>query len=193
MTPVETVILALALAIDSFAVGAAVGLRHREPMQIFRLSFHFGLFQALLPLIGAVTGAAMFLVGGAKADASGQSPIATLGPIALSREGPERFSEDVPDGKALSAVVRECLDAAGDLTVDELIGDLDLPILFFHGTADQVVPFAQGRDLAGLARQERIRFIPIKGADHNDLASTIGVAYFDQVGSFAESCFAESE
>ena len=62
MTPVETVILALALAIDSFAVGAAVGLRHREPMQIFRLSFHFGLFQALLPLIGAVAGAAMFLL-----------------------------------------------------------------------------------------------------------------------------------
>ena len=73
---------------------------------------------------------------------------------------------------------------------DELIGDLDLPILFFHGTADRVVPFHQGRDLAGLAKQERIRFVPVKGADHNDLAATMGGAYFDEVGSFVESCIA---
>ncbi len=73
---------------------------------------------------------------------------------------------------------------------DERIGDLDLPILFFHGTADRVVPFSQGRDLAGLAKKHRIRFIPVKGADHNDLAATLGSAYFDEVGSFVDSCIA---
>lgn len=73
---------------------------------------------------------------------------------------------------------------------NELIGDLDLPILCFHGTADSVVPFEQGRDLAALARKERTRFIRVKGADHNDLAATMGMSYFDEVGSFVESCVA---
>lgn len=56
MTILETVLLALALAMDAFTVGMAVGLHHRQPRQIFRLSFHFGLFQALMPLVGALAG-----------------------------------------------------------------------------------------------------------------------------------------
>ena len=51
-------LIALALAADAFTVGVAVGLNHRSPRQIFRLSFHFGLFQALLPLMGALMGVA---------------------------------------------------------------------------------------------------------------------------------------
>ncbi|MCU0726328.1 MAG: manganese efflux pump MntP family protein [Planctomycetes bacterium] len=53
---VEVVLLALALAVDAFSVGAAVGLEHRSPRQIFRLSWHFGLFQALMPLCGILIG-----------------------------------------------------------------------------------------------------------------------------------------
>jgi putative Mn2+ efflux pump MntP len=56
MTFTETLLLALALAVDAFTVGAAVGIRHRKPRQVFRLAFHFGLFQALMPLIGAFSG-----------------------------------------------------------------------------------------------------------------------------------------
>ncbi len=52
----EIILVALALAVDAFAVGVAVGISHRKLRQIFRLSFHFGLFQALMPLIGAVLG-----------------------------------------------------------------------------------------------------------------------------------------
>ncbi len=52
-------ILACALAADAFSVGASVGLSHREPRQIFRLSFHFGLFQSLLSLSGALVGGAL--------------------------------------------------------------------------------------------------------------------------------------
>ncbi|MBN2343249.1 MAG: manganese efflux pump [Deltaproteobacteria bacterium] len=55
----EVILVALALAVDAFTVGVAVGISHRQPRQIFRLSFHFGLFQALLPLLGAVLGAWM--------------------------------------------------------------------------------------------------------------------------------------
>lgn len=42
---------------DAFTVGVAVGITHCEPRQVFRLSFHFGLFQGLLPLVGAILGA----------------------------------------------------------------------------------------------------------------------------------------
>jgi len=55
-----TVILgiALGLAMDCFAVaiGASVALRGATPRQTFRLSFHFGLFQALMPVVGWLAG-----------------------------------------------------------------------------------------------------------------------------------------
>jgi putative Mn2+ efflux pump MntP len=53
---VENLLLALALSADAFSVGAAVGLEHGAPRQVFRLAFHFGLFQALMPLLGALAG-----------------------------------------------------------------------------------------------------------------------------------------
>ncbi len=46
--------LATALAMDAFAVALVVGLSLRPLTRrhVFRLSFHFGLFQALMPAIG---------------------------------------------------------------------------------------------------------------------------------------------
>jgi putative Mn2+ efflux pump MntP len=52
----EILLLALALSADAFSVGAALGVRHGTRRQVFRLAFHFGLFQALLPLAGALIG-----------------------------------------------------------------------------------------------------------------------------------------
>lgn len=52
----EILILALALAGDAFGVGASIGLVHCRPRQVFRLSLHFGLFQALMPVLGALAG-----------------------------------------------------------------------------------------------------------------------------------------
>lgn len=49
-------LLALALSADAASVALAVGLQHRAARQRFRLSFHFGLFQALMPLLGASGG-----------------------------------------------------------------------------------------------------------------------------------------
>lgn len=50
--------LAVALAMDAFAVAIAVSveLGRFSGRQGFRLSFHFGLFQALMPLLGWVAG-----------------------------------------------------------------------------------------------------------------------------------------
>ena len=54
--------IALALAMDAFAVAVVTGLSdapltHRR---VFRLAFHFGLFQALMPLIGWSAGRVVY-------------------------------------------------------------------------------------------------------------------------------------
>lgn len=54
MNFINIVALAIALAMDAFAVAIASGIIIGEVTwkQTIRLSFHFGLFQALMPLIG---------------------------------------------------------------------------------------------------------------------------------------------
>ena len=50
--------IAVALAMDAFAVAIAVGISLKQVSfrQTFRLSWHFGLFQALMPVIGWAAG-----------------------------------------------------------------------------------------------------------------------------------------
>jgi manganese efflux pump family protein len=54
--------LAFALAMDAFAVATATGvlLGQVDFRQTFRLSWHFGLFQSLMPIIGWAAGSAVF-------------------------------------------------------------------------------------------------------------------------------------
>ena len=54
MTWLTTLIIAVGLGMDAFAVALAVGCRLPKPSfrHFFRLSFHFGLFQFLMPVIG---------------------------------------------------------------------------------------------------------------------------------------------
>lgn len=56
MRRVEILALAFALAADAFTIGAMVGLSHHAPRQVLRVSYHFGLFQSLLTLLGALAG-----------------------------------------------------------------------------------------------------------------------------------------
>jgi putative Mn2+ efflux pump MntP len=53
--------LAVALALDAFAVAVVSGLSIEAltKRHVFRLAFHFGLFQALMPVIGWVAGRAV--------------------------------------------------------------------------------------------------------------------------------------
>jgi putative Mn2+ efflux pump MntP len=46
--------IAVALAMDTFAVAIVTGatLKNIKPRQVFRLSWHFGFFQAMMPVIG---------------------------------------------------------------------------------------------------------------------------------------------
>ena len=58
MDAVSLMALALALAMDAFAVSLAAGavLHPLAFRPCFRLAFHFGLFQALMPIIGWLAG-----------------------------------------------------------------------------------------------------------------------------------------
>ncbi|MCK9425123.1 MAG: manganese efflux pump MntP family protein [Ignavibacteriaceae bacterium] len=51
---IETLLLSLGLALDAFAVSLSVGtsIKTRTWRDLFRLPFHFGLFQFLMPVIG---------------------------------------------------------------------------------------------------------------------------------------------
>ena len=54
----EIILLALSLAADAFAVSVAVGsagMTH-HPRSMLRLSFHFGVFQFLMPVLGWLAG-----------------------------------------------------------------------------------------------------------------------------------------
>jgi putative Mn2+ efflux pump MntP len=50
--------IALGLAMDAFsvAIGVSIGLGGTSKRQTFRLAWHFGLFQALMPIIGWLAG-----------------------------------------------------------------------------------------------------------------------------------------
>lgn len=52
----EIGLMAAALGCDAFAVGLGTGIRFCSPRQVFRLSFHFGFFQFMMPLIGWTLG-----------------------------------------------------------------------------------------------------------------------------------------
>jgi putative Mn2+ efflux pump MntP len=50
-------LIALSMAMDAFAVSLGSGVKiGPEPRPVFRIAFHFGLFQALMPVIGWLFG-----------------------------------------------------------------------------------------------------------------------------------------
>ncbi|MCF7808946.1 MAG: manganese efflux pump MntP family protein [Candidatus Marinimicrobia bacterium] len=58
MSLLEIVLIAIGLAMDASAVSmtaAAAGYAHQK-RQVFRLAFHFGLFQGIMPLLGWLLG-----------------------------------------------------------------------------------------------------------------------------------------
>ncbi len=58
---IDVFLLALSMAMDAFAVCLAAGTLEETqgPRPAFRLSFHFGLFQFIMPVIGWLVGAAI--------------------------------------------------------------------------------------------------------------------------------------
>ncbi|MBW7995153.1 MAG: manganese efflux pump [Candidatus Glassbacteria bacterium] len=58
MSPSSIILLAVALAMDALAVSVGLSLRFQwnSLRQFFRLSFHFGLFQFMMPILGWAAG-----------------------------------------------------------------------------------------------------------------------------------------
>ena len=54
---IESLLVAVGLGADAFSVALGVWFGGVTPRQTFRLSYHFGLFQFLMPLLGWVLGA----------------------------------------------------------------------------------------------------------------------------------------
>ena len=52
------------------------------------------------------------------------------------------------------------------------IGKIKCPLIIIHGTNDSIIPFAQGKELFELAPEPKA-FVPVKGADHNDLIDVL--------------------
>jgi fermentation-respiration switch protein FrsA (DUF1100 family) len=65
------------------------------------------------------------------------------------------------------------------------IGALRVPLLVLHGTADEVVPFAQGQELFEAASEPK-RFYAIEGAHHNDTYFVGGEDYLTAWESFLD-------
>jgi putative Mn2+ efflux pump MntP len=61
MEPLSLICIALGLAMDAFAVAIATGLSLQQvtPRHVFRIAFHFGLFQWLMPIVGYLAGTAL--------------------------------------------------------------------------------------------------------------------------------------
>jgi putative Mn2+ efflux pump MntP len=61
MNPIILLGIALGLAMDAFsvAVGVSISLGGTSKSQTFRLAWHFGLFQAIMPVIGWLAGASI--------------------------------------------------------------------------------------------------------------------------------------
>ncbi len=49
---IEIVLISIALGFDAFSVALASGAHGFDPRRVFRLSWHFGLFQFAMPIIG---------------------------------------------------------------------------------------------------------------------------------------------
>jgi len=63
------------------------------------------------------------------------------------------------------------------------IGKVRAPLLQFHGTRDETVPFRLGEKLFRAAPGPK-EFVPIAGAGHNDTYEVGGIPYFEKIRAF---------
>lgn len=63
------------------------------------------------------------------------------------------------------------------------ISKVQVPLLVLHGTSDEIVPYALGRELYEAANQPKV-FYAVEGAHHNDTYLVGGEEYFEAWTSF---------
>jgi abhydrolase domain-containing protein 17 len=63
---------------------------------------------------------------------------------------------------------------------------IETPMLFIHGTKDQIIPFWHGKRLYEMAKVHKV-FFSISNAGHNNLVETAGQSYWSQIQKFSQS------
>ena len=112
----EIILVALALGFDAFSVALASGAHGFLPRRVFRLSWHFGLFQFVMPIIGWVVGEA---IAGWLGHYGGWVVFALLAVIGgkMLWEGLKNSPEDIPDlsrgWNLITMAVGTSIDALG--------------------------------------------------------------------------------
>jgi len=66
------------------------------------------------------------------------------------------------------------------------IGRVRAPILIFHGTRDEVIPFAHGQKLFAAAPEPK-RAVWVEGAGHNDVFEVAGARILDELKTFGQN------
>lgn len=67
------------------------------------------------------------------------------------------------------------------------IANVKCPKLFFHGTADAIIPYAHGKKLFELAPDPKT-FVSVEGGNHNNFVLVMGFnEYLDRIRTFLES------
>lgn len=70
---------------------------------------------------------------------------------------------------------------------EQAISATQIPILHFHGTADDVIPFNHGARISQQINRPNYRFVPIHGGGHYSLQQTDPGTYRSELQSFFDS------
>jgi putative Mn2+ efflux pump MntP len=163
----EILALSLALAMDAFAVSVASGICLREvnKRQAFRLAFHFGLFQALMPVIGWYLGLSIksLVTIFAPWIAFGLLTFIGVKMIIESREDDKQECDTAKDPtKGLSLIILSIATSIDALAVGLSFSILNRPI-FFAATVIGIVAFIMtvigiylGKKVAGAPKLGKI-------------------------------------
>ena len=75
---------------------------------------------------------------------------------------------------------------SGAKTLSERIAAVNVPLLLFHGTGDQIVPAWHSEDIA-LAAGENARLVFVEGAEHGLSRFVEPKRYYDELLRFFEN------
>lgn len=72
------------------------------------------------------------------------------------------------------------------------VGKLQMPVLFIHGTADDVTPCSMSQQLFAAANEPKQLFL-VPAADHNNVATVSGERYIQTVSRFIEQALGQQK
>jgi hypothetical protein len=121
-------------------------------------------------LVGESIGASMALMVAAGEEVDGVVSIAAF-------TSTKAVARDILLFRIFAPLLPERYDALGAL------GQVRAPILFIHGTKDEVIPFSHTERLFAAARGKK-EFFPIEGGRHNDLFHVAGLEIVERIRVF---------